>query len=152
LTKKIVVATGGGFDPLHIGHLKLLREARELGDKLQVWLTSDEWLIRKKGYFLLPYEHRKAVLEALPFVDEVEHQIDDGSLDCSASIKHYKPDILAKGGDYNIDALPKWELEACAENNVKVMYGIGGYDKSGSSSEFFRDAVNRLILHARGGQ
>jgi len=144
------VATGGGFDPLHIGHLKLLREARELGDKLQVWLTSDEWLIRKKGYFLLPYEHRKAVLEALPFVDEVMHQIDDGSLDCSASIKHYKPDILAKGGDYNIDALPKWELEACAENNVRVVYGIGGYDKSGSSSEFFKDALNRLILHARG--
>lgn len=140
-----VVATGGGFDILHIGHLKLLMDASRLGDKLQVWLTSDEWLIRKKGYYLLPYEHRKAVLEALSFVDEVVEQIDDGTLSCAASIRHYKPDILAKGGPYNIDNLPVEEVAACNENGVRIVYGVGGSDKDGSSSYFFREAIMRLI-------
>lgn len=140
-----VVATGGGFDPLHIGHLRLLKEASKLGDRLQVWLTSDEWLIRKKGYYLLPYEHRKAVLEALPFVDEVVEQIDDGTASCAASIRHYKPDILAKGGPYNVDNLPADEVKACNENGVKIVYGVGGNDKNGSSSDFFREAILRLI-------
>lgn len=148
MKQEVVVATGGGFDPLHIGHLKLFREAKELGDKLQVWLTSDEWLIRKKGYFLLPYEHRKAIIEELPFVDEVVLQVDDGSLDCSAAIRHYKPNILAKGGIYDMDALPMQELEACIENGVEIKYGVGGFEKSGSSSDFFRDAINRLLTHS----
>ena len=139
-----VVATGGGFDGIHIGHLKLLEEAKELGDHLQVWLCTDEWLIRKKGYRLFPYKHRKAVLEALSYVDEVVEQIDDGTQSCTASILAYRPNILAKGGSYNIANLPKEEIDACVKTSTHVIYGVGGYIKEGSSSNFFMDAIKQL--------
>lgn len=51
----IIVAVSGGFDPIHIGHLRSILEARELGDSIMVILTRDDQLIRKKGYvFMLP--------------------------------------------------------------------------------------------------
>ena len=46
--KKVVVS--GGFDPIHIGHLRLLKEAREIGDYLTVILNSDKFLVEKKGF------------------------------------------------------------------------------------------------------
>ncbi|MBA7626009.1 Bifunctional protein HldE [subsurface metagenome] len=140
----IVVATGGGFDPIHIGHLNLLEEAKTLGDHLQVWLCTDEWLIRKKGYYILPYEHRKAVLEALPFVDEVVVQIDDGTQSCAAAIRIYKPDILAKGGTYHLGMIPQEEKDACKEVGCDIMFGVGGHLKEGSSTDFFKKAIEKL--------
>ena len=137
----IVVGTGGGFDPLHIGHLHLLQEAKKLGDHLQVWLASDEWLIRKKGYYLLPYAHRKAVLESLRFVDEVVVQIDDGTQNCAASIKAYRPDVLAKGGPYYLGVMPQEEKDALNEAGCDVVFGIGGNLKQASSSDFFQQAL-----------
>ncbi len=138
---KIVIATGGGFDPLHIGHLHLLQEAKKLGDHLQVWLTTDEWLIRKKGYYLVPYDHRKAVLESLRFVDEVVVQIDDGTQNCAASIRAYKPDVLAKGGPYYLGVLPQEEKDALKNIGCDAVFGIGGSLKSASSSDFFQNAL-----------
>ncbi len=137
----IVVGTGGGFDPLHIGHLHLLQEAKKLGDHLQVWLTTDEWLIRKKGYYLVPYDHRKAVLESLRFVDEVVVQIDDGTQNCAASIKAYRPDILAKGGPYYLGVLPQEEKDALKIAGCDVVFGVGGNLKQASSSDFFQNAL-----------
>ena len=137
----IVVGTGGGFDPLHIGHLHLLQEAKKLGDHLQVWLASDEWLIRKKGYYLVPYDHRKAVLESLRFVDEVVVQIDDGTQNCAASIKAYRPDVLAKGGPYYLGVMPQEEKDALNEAGCDVVFGIGGNLKQASSSDFFQQAL-----------
>ena len=140
----IVVATGGGFDPIHKGHLKLLEEAKTLGDHLQVWLCTDEWLTRKKGYYILPYEHRKAVLEALPFVDEVVVQIDDGTQTCAAAIRAYQPDILAKGGTYHLGMIPQEEKDACNEVGCDIMLGVGGHLKEGSSTEFFKNAIQKV--------
>ena len=141
---KIVVATGGGFDPLHIGHLNLLKQAKKLGDHLQVWLCTDEWLIRKKGYYLLPYKHRKAVLESLSFVDEVVIQIDDGTQHCAKSIKTYHPDVLAKGGPYYLGALPQEEKDALKKTGCDAVFGIGGNLKQASSSDFFKEAIEML--------
>ena len=140
----IVVATGGGFDPIHKGHLNLLKEAKTLGDHLQVWLCTDEWLIRKKGYVLLPYEHRKAVLEALSVVDEVVVQIDDGTQTCAASIKAYKPDVLAKGGPYHLASIPQEEKDALEAIECDIVFGIGGHLKEASSSDFFQTAIQKV--------
>lgn len=67
--KKII--TYGTFDLLHHGHILLLRRARELGDHLTVALSSDEFnaIKGKKSFF--PYEHRKLILEAIRYVDEI---------------------------------------------------------------------------------
>jgi len=66
-----VVLTYGTFDLLHIGHINLLRRARELGDQLIVGLSTDEFnkIKNKKAYY--PYHDRKIILESLRFVDKV---------------------------------------------------------------------------------
>ena len=48
--KDVVIAVSGGFDPLHVGHVRMFEEARKLGDRLVVILNNDRWLRKKKGY------------------------------------------------------------------------------------------------------
>lgn len=65
------VITYGTFDVVHIGHINLLRRARELGDRLVVGLSTDEFNNQKHKSSLLNYENRKVVLEAIRYVDLV---------------------------------------------------------------------------------
>jgi cytidyltransferase-like protein len=68
----VVVATGGGFDPLHEGHVRLFKEAKQLGNVLVVLLNSDEQLIKKKGKTFYPSENeRKEIIESIKYVDKV---------------------------------------------------------------------------------
>jgi glycerol-3-phosphate cytidylyltransferase len=69
------ILTYGTFDVVHIGHINLLRRARELGDRLIVGLSSDEFNSKKHKSSLLDYENRKAVLEAIRYVDLVFPEI-----------------------------------------------------------------------------
>ena len=70
------VAVSGGFDPIHIGHLRLLKEAKEIGDHLTVILNSDKFLIEKKGFCFMPFEERKEILLSVAEVDKVVESID----------------------------------------------------------------------------
>lgn len=65
------VITYGTFDILHAGHINLLRRARELGDRLVVGLSTDEFNRGKHKSSLLNYENRRVVLESIRYVDEV---------------------------------------------------------------------------------
>src|SRR4051812_39625597 len=65
------VAVSGGFDPLHIGHVRMFKSARALGDKLVVILNNDNWLRDKKGFAFMPEKEREEIIEAFPFVDRV---------------------------------------------------------------------------------
>src|SRR3989304_5428085 len=69
--KSRVVAVSGGFDPLHVGHVRMFKKARALGDKLVVILNNDNWLRAKKGYAFMPEKERKELIEAFSFVDKV---------------------------------------------------------------------------------
>ena len=70
--KKIVVATGGGFDQLHEGHIRLFKEAKKLVDILIVMLNSDTQLIKKKGIIFYPSEkERREIIESIKHVDKV---------------------------------------------------------------------------------
>lgn len=92
------VITYGTFDILHIGHINLLRRARELGDRLIVGLSTDEFNAGKHKTSLLDYENRKVVLESIRHVDLVipeetwEQKIDD--------VKKYGVDIFVMGHDW----------------------------------------------------
>ncbi|MDR2902183.1 MAG: glycerol-3-phosphate cytidylyltransferase [Lactobacillales bacterium] len=94
--KKIL--TYGTYDMLHHGHINLLRRAKELGDYLIVGLSTDEFNLLKHKESVFPYEHRKLILEAIRFVDEVipekcwEQKIDD--------IKKHQIDIFVMGNDW----------------------------------------------------
>lgn len=140
-----VVAVSGGFDPLHSGHIKYLKAAKELGGKgnyVMAILNSDDWLIRKKGYVFMPYEEREELLLALKYVDEVVPSIDFDDSVCY-SLEIYKPDIFAKGGDRTQENIP--ELTVCIENGIDLEFGVGGEKVSASS-----DLVERLLEQLRG--
>jgi D-beta-D-heptose 7-phosphate kinase/D-beta-D-heptose 1-phosphate adenosyltransferase len=95
------VFTNGCFDILHVGHVRYLKEAQKLGDKLVVGLNSDESVKRLKGEDrpLIPQEERKELLEALSCVSEVFLFDEDTPLNL---IMKLKPIVLVKGGDYQI--------------------------------------------------
>ena len=59
------VAVSGGFDPIHVGHLRMFIEAKTLGDRLVVIVNNDHWLKLKKGYSFMPEEERKEIIEGL---------------------------------------------------------------------------------------
>jgi cytidyltransferase-like protein len=128
----ITVAVSGGFDPVHIGHIRSFREAKKLGDNLLIILTRDDQLIRKKGYYFMPFEERKEILERIEGVDRVVPNIDE-DITSNESLEYYRPDIFAKGGDRTEDNMPEIEKEICAKIGCKIAYGIGG-DKIQSSS------------------
>jgi D-beta-D-heptose 7-phosphate kinase/D-beta-D-heptose 1-phosphate adenosyltransferase len=131
-----VVAISGGFDPIHIGHLRSIKEAKKLGDKLMVILTRDEQLIQKKGYYFMPYEERKEILESVEGVDRVVPNI-DAQITSNESLEYYRPDIFAKGGDRTEDNMPEIEKMICEKIGCKIVYGVGG-DKIQSSSSLVK--------------
>jgi len=133
--KEVVVAVSGGFDPLHIGHLQMIKEAKELGDKLVVILNNDNWLKKKKGYVFMPQEQRKAILEAIRWVDEVvltSHLENTEDMSVSKELEKIKPDIFANGGDRTRKNIP--EVEVCRKINCKMIFNIGKDGKIESSS------------------
>src|SRR3989338_7932100 len=67
----VVVAVSGGFDPVHVGHVRLFNEAKTLGDELVVILNNDHWLRDKKGAEFMPETERKEVIQAFRAVDRV---------------------------------------------------------------------------------
>jgi len=127
-----VVVVCGGYDPVHIGHIRQFKAAKALGDKLVVILNSDEWLTRKRGYVFMPYEERKEVLESIRYVDEVVSCIDKDNT-VTLSLERLKPDIFAKGGDRTPDNMPKTEIETCRKLGIKIVYGVGGRKMQSSS-------------------
>ena len=102
------VLTYGTYDVLHTGHINLLRRARELGDRLIVGLSTDEFNAGKHKTSLLDYDNRKSVLEAIRYVDLVipemnwEQKVDD--------VCEYKVDIFVIGDDWagKFDFLKEW--------------------------------------------
>ena len=92
------VITYGTFDLFHYGHMEILRRARELGDYLIVALSSDEFneIKGKKSHF--SYEKRKAILEAIKYVDEVIRE--DTWEQKKSDIENHNIDILVMGDDW----------------------------------------------------
>jgi len=127
----ITVAISGGFDPLHVGHIRYIQEASQLGDRLTVILNGDAFLKNKKGYIFMPVEERKEVIAAIRGVDYVFECVDKDNTVCE-SLKILKPNIFAKGGDKTIENIP--EVRVCEELNIKMVFGVGGSDKPQSSS------------------
>jgi cytidyltransferase-like protein len=142
------VAVSGGFDPLHIGHIRMFKEAHALGDKLIVILNNDNWLKSKKGFAFMPEKERKEIIENFPFVDKVvlsDHKKNDGDMSIVRTLGKVRPDIFANGGDRkNAKDIP--EAALCKKLGIKMMFNIGTGGKVQSSSWMIRDAVRSLEL------
>ena len=96
------ICVSGGFDPLHVGHVRYLNEAKNLGNILIVGLNSDNSVKKIKGPSrpINGLEDRALILLALKSVDYVVSFDDETPLNL---IKKVMPDILVKGGDYKIE-------------------------------------------------
>jgi D-beta-D-heptose 7-phosphate kinase/D-beta-D-heptose 1-phosphate adenosyltransferase len=66
-----IVVLSGGFDPLHSGHIAYFKSAKDLGNRLVVALNSDDWLVKKKGKFFMPFNERSEIIKHLDMVDKV---------------------------------------------------------------------------------
>ena len=125
-----IIAVSGGFDPIHVGHLRMMQDAAQHG-KLVVIANSDEWLLRKKGYVFMPWEERAELIGAYDFVDKVVKAKDDDRT-VVASLDELRPDIFANGGDRENHNTP--EARFCKENGIEMMWGVGGGKIQSSSS------------------
>ena len=121
-----VIATGGCFDLLHAGHVRMLQAARALGDCLVVCLNSDRSVAALKGPGrpIVRQEARAAVLEALESVDAVL-VFDEPSPD--AAIERIRPDVWVKGGDYSAEELPEARTVAAVGGQVVVLPYLQGH-------------------------
>jgi rfaE bifunctional protein nucleotidyltransferase chain/domain len=133
-----ITLANGCFDLLHVGHVRYLRAAKELGGKLIVAINSDESVRCLKGHGrpLMPAEERAEILAALADVDAV---VVFGEPDVRALIREIRPDVQAKGTDYIADSVP--ERDAMAECGGRVE--IVGDPKDHSASEFIARAGKR---------
>lgn len=133
--KQVIVAVSGGFDPPHVGHVRMFREAKKLGDKLFVILNNDNWLLKKKGHVFMPQHERRELIEAFAPVDKViltRHGVDPKDMSVCTELAYLKPDIFANGGDRKLDNIP--EVPVCNKIGCKMIFNIGKGGKIQSSS------------------
>jgi|TARA_R110000796_G_scaffold40281_2_gene99742 D-beta-D-heptose 7-phosphate kinase/D-beta-D-heptose 1-phosphate adenosyltransferase len=134
----------GGFDPVHIGHIRMIIEASEHGDVIVV-ANSDDWLFRKKGFVFMEFGERAEILASIKGVIKVSGVDDSDNTVCEA-IHRLKPDYFANGGDRGRNNTPEQTL--CDEIGVEMLWGIGGENKANSSSTL----VERVICSSQNSQ
>jgi len=132
------ITVSGGFDPVHVGHLRMFQDAAKHG-KVIVIANSDDWLMRKKGYVFMSFEERKEIIEAFECVCKVEHVDDTDGTVCEA-LTRIKPTFFANGGDRKSDNVP--EIALCDDLGIKLLWNIGG-DKIQSSSDLVKSTDNK---------
>jgi len=143
--KDKVVMVSGGFDPIHIGHIRYIQEAKKLGDILIVVINNDNWLKKKKGSEFMKQSERKEIIEALGCVDKVViscHKENDEDRSVCREIKKIKPDIFANGGDRFADNIP--EFKVCNDLNIQMVFNVGRGGKIRSSSEMLNEYVKQI--------
>ena len=138
---KPTVMVSGGFDPVHVGHIRLILDAAKFGDVIVI-ANSDQWLYRKKGFVFMTFEQRKEILDAVKGVVLVDSVNDTDGTVCEA-IRRHKPTYFANGGDRKKTNTP--EVDVCNELGIELLWGVGGSTKSESSS----DLVDRVREHAK---
>lgn len=125
-----VTLANGGFDLLHVGHVRYLRGAKALGGRLVVAINSDESVraLKSEGRPIMPAAERAEIVAALADVDAV---VIFPELDVRAIIREIRPDIQAKGTDYTADSVPERDVVAEYGGRVEIV----GDAKDHSTSE-----------------
>jgi len=126
---KNIVFTNGCFDLLHVGHIRYLAQAKELGDFLIIGLNSDSSIKELKGEDrpINSFEDRATLLSAIKSVDLVimfDEQTPENL------IKDIVPDILVKGGDYNIEDIVGYQTVMQNGGQVKTLSFYDGYSST----------------------
>lgn len=124
------IAISGYFDPIHVGHIEYINNAKKLGDWLVVIVNNNNQCALKKGKYFMDEKDRLLIVNNIKAVDEVFLSIDEDKTVCK-SLKKVNPDVFANGGDRKNYEIP--ESKVCKENNIQIIDGLG--DKIRSSSD-----------------
>ncbi len=127
----------GGFDPIHEGHIAMIKDAREKSDGVILLLNSDAWLQRKKGKNFMEFKTRQVICENIKgVIDAFGFNDDDGTAGDGIRLarEKYPNDelVFANGGDRTKSNIP--EGPVCEQYNVNLEFGVGGEYKANSSS------------------
>tara|TARA_B100000700_G_scaffold330703_1_gene458446 strand:- start:15743 stop:16168 length:426 start_codon:yes stop_codon:yes gene_type:complete len=128
------IALSGGFDPVHVGHVRMIQSAADVGDVVII-ANSDDWLQRKKGYIFMPWSERAEILSAFKGVVAVIQGKDDDDSVCEsiADLKNTMDiDYFGNGGDRKNNNTP--EVALCDQLGIELVWNLGG-QKIQSSSE-----------------
>ena len=137
MSKRKTIMVSGGFDPIHIGHVKMIEDCSKEGDVI-VALNSDEWLESKKGYSFMRWDERRYILLNIKGVKKVVSFDDTDGTACDA-LEKYNPDCFANGGDRYLKNTP--EVITCQKLGIEMVWFAGG-GKIQSSSELIEKAIS----------
>lgn len=136
--KKIIGYTTGVFDMFHIGHLNILKQAKERCDYLIVGVSTDENVMNYKGKKpVIPFEDRKKIVEAIKYVDEVVPQT---NMDKFAAWEKLHFDVLFHGDDWKNSQMYNDVIEKLKTVNVEVVF-LKHTD--GISTTILREKINK---------
>ena len=144
--KKYYIVSGG-FDPIHEGHIAMIRASAAESDGVILLLNSDDWLTRKKGTNFMTFQTRKIICENLKGVLEVI-AFDDADNSASDGIRLARekyPDaelVFANGGDRTKENIP--ETAMCEKCRVVMKFGVGGENKANASSKILKEYVEKI--------
>lgn len=139
-----VAIVSGYFNPLHVGHLRMMTAARALADCLVVIVNNDEQQVAKTGTVIQNVDHRIEIVRALRVVNDAVTSVDEDST-VNASLRAIRArypnaDLLfANGGGDRSDPERVAEIATCRELSIEVVLGVGGRDKADASSRINRD-------------
>ncbi len=144
----VVAVVSGYFNPLHVGHLRLMEAARAGADRLVVIVNNDVQQRAKKGREITGERDRLRLVEALAVVDEAFVATDTGPGvgESLLAVRRRYPDaaiVFCNGGDRRgAGDIPEHERRVCAEAGIEMRFGVGGTDKADSSSRII-EALGR---------
>jgi len=135
----VIVATSGGYDPIHPGHVSCILESRRFGDTLVVVVNGDAFLRAKKGKPFQDLATRCAIVAGIRGVDYVvSFEIEDDPT-VTEALRAIRPRYFTKGGDrVKGKSLPPAEEAVCREFGIEIIDGVGR-DKQWSSSDFLAE-------------
>ena len=138
----------GGFDPVHVGHLRMFQDAKNLSENVIVLLNNDEWLMKKKGKPFMNEGQRKEILDEFKSISKViiQTKSDRSSSRAIEEFVHNNPDktvCYCNGGDRsNIRNIR--EADICKKLGVTLEFGIGGNTKIESSSQLSKNYLGNV--------
>lgn len=135
-----IVVLSGGFDPIHIGHTRMIIAASKLGAEVVVGVNSDEWLKRKKGYAFMPWSERAEMAESIKGVARAISFDDSDNSACNLirKVRAENPNVsiaFANGGDRNKANIP--ENDIAKDLGIALVWSLGG-GKIQSSSDLVK--------------